>query len=188
MSATGIVITTIMSVVLLIICIVLCIFLFDLIRAWLVPFVKTRKTIKDLLLKNLKLKKDDVFIELGCGDAEIISAVSNKFNNIKARGYEIALAPYLRAFYRKRNDKNRYEIIKKSFMSADLSDADVLYCYLMPYFMKPLWKKLTNNCKPGTLLYSFAFSIPDVKPMDVYKIPNEKKKYNKFDELFVYKV
>ena len=71
-------------------------------------------------------------------------------------------------------------------MRADLSDANVIYCYLLPHFMGPLWKKLRQECKPGTLLYSYAFSVPGVTPETVMQ-PHPKGR-ERLGKLMVYKV
>lgn len=162
------------------------IYMIGLVRARMVPYVKTRQPVYDALLQHVHLNAGDVFIELGCGDAATLSQVTGKFAGIKARGYEIALHPYIRAKRRVRKDGGRYEIIRKSFMRADLSDADVIYCYLMPHFMGPLWKKLKKECTPGTVLYSYAFAIPAVEPETVMQPHPQKREH--LGKLFVYRV
>lgn len=181
---------SLMPLIILLVLLTLCvlIFLYGLLRARLVPYVKTLQPVYDVLLQDLHLGAGSIFIELGAGDAETLLQVTRKFPRISARGYEIALWPYIRARMLRRRVGGNYRILRHSFMRADLADADVLYCYLLPHFMASVWRKLSVECKPGTLLYSYAFAIPDVEPIRVLQPQDTEKTGKKFGKLYVYEV
>lgn len=166
------------ALILLLLFVVIIIFMGNLIRARLVPYIDSSDENINLLRDHITIKPDDVIIELGCGDARVLSTLTNNNQYKSARGYEVAFYPYFKAKKRRQNDQNRYEVHRKNFMEQDLSDGTIFYSYMLSHFMKPIWKKLYRECKPGTLLYSNAFEIPGVTPVREIKkeiSPKEKR-------------
>lgn len=155
-------------------------------RARRVPYVRSAVAARRALVQNLQLKSGDVFIELGCGDGATLAAVTAKFTDIRARGYEVLPYAYWLARYSRRRDKYRYDVLLRNFMHANLSDANVLYCFLLPHVMSSVWEKISRECKPGTLLYSNVFTIPGVTP--VQGIFPQDEKGRKYPRVFVYQV
>jgi len=51
----------------------------------------------------------------------------------------------------------------KNFWNTNLSDADVVFVYLFPWWMERLAKKLKKELKPGTLVISNSFIFPGWK-------------------------
>lgn len=144
------------------------------IRTRLVPYVTTHDHVIDVLKKHVRLSDNESFIELGCGDARILSKITETHPGLTARGYEISPYAFRKAQKRQQQDEDRYTVHYKNFMKEDLSDGTVFYAYLLPHFMKPLWKKLQSECSPGTKLYSNAFFVPDVDPVDTLVLKEKK--------------
>lgn len=59
-----------------------------------------------------------------------------------------------------------------SIAGLDLHDADGVAFYLMPNANKKLAPKLLRELKPGALVASTAFSMPDWQPIQVLVAPN----------------
>jgi len=55
-------------------------------------------------------------------------------------------------------------IRRKNFWKTDLSDADVIFCYLFPDVMDDLAQKLSAELKPGASIISFNFPLPGFSP------------------------
>lgn len=140
-----------------------------------VPFVPTPDYKIQKLIGSLKCKKWDVFLDIWCGDGKVIEAVKSKFPDIQCFGIENSLYPYLLSKKRKKINKLDYEVVYWNFFKKDFSQFNIIYCYLLPLHMKKVWKKISNECKPGTILYSSAFQVPDTTPSK--KILIEKDKY-----------
>lgn len=176
----------VLFILLIAIAVFLIFFLYNTIKARGVPFVRSVNEIEALLLENIEIKKGQKFVDLGCGDGKILSAVSKEFQGIKAVGYETSRYPFRRAQQKIKQGSWNYAVIKQNFFKADLSDVDVVYCYLMPHLMGAVWKKLCQECKPGTLFYSNAFEIADIEAEKVYTRPSKNPKF--FKRLFMYRV
>ncbi|MGD8344464.1 MAG: hypothetical protein PVH53_12770, partial [Desulfobacterales bacterium] len=65
---------------------------------------------------------------------------------------------------------NKIKIRRQNFWEADLSDADVVFCYLYPDVMKRLATKLAAGLKPGAIIVSSNFSLPGLVPSRVIRL------------------
>lgn len=130
------------------------------------PWVPTWRRDVERFLKLAQLKPSERFYDLGCGDGRLVRAAANA--GAIAIGFECSILPYVLAKLRVgRSGSVRYA----NFWSADLSDADVVYCFLMPKVYPKLKEKLERECKPGTriILYvwpmeGWAVDVADVAP------------------------
>ena len=132
------------------------------------PWVPTKKKDVERFLKLADIKPGQKVYDIGCGDGRIICAASNA--GAKGVGYEIFLAPYFFAKIKSLFYKN-CKIKFKDFWRADLSDADIIYIFLIPQQYKKLEKKLRNELKKGTKVIAYVWPIEEWQPkeMDVLK-------------------
>lgn len=142
-----------------------------------VPYVPTPDYKIQKLLKSITVKPGQRFLDIGCGDGRIVEAIKNQFPNSECEGIENSFYPYRLAKKRKRNSSVEFQLKRGDFYKLDLSQYDVIYCYLLPIHMKHVWKKIETDCKKGTLLYSSAFEIPNKKPKSKIHIEEEKYFY-----------
>lgn len=126
------------------------------------PWVWIRKHDIKRVIKFVK--PCDKFYDLGCGDARLLSAAAKK--GAKAIGFEISLLPYLISKFRP-----GIQVKYQNFWHANLSNADIIYFFLMPKALPKLKQKLEQELKPGTRVISYIFQIPGWKPI---KIDNNK--------------
>ena len=59
----------------------------------------------------------------------------------------------------------RVKIYFGDFWKANISQADAIYVFLFDRYMKQLDEKIKAEAKPGLLLASHTFKIPDKKPI-----------------------
>lgn len=144
-----------------------------------VPYVKSNKSISHLFLENISLDKNDVFVDIGCGNGQMLEQVKEKFPMTRVIWYEISPRPYQEALKRKKESNWEYEIYKKDFFKTDLWEATVIYSYTISYLMDKIWKKVSHDCKKWTILYSNSFEIKWVHPTKIFT--NEKK-----EKLYMY--
>lgn len=128
-----------------------------------VPYVETPDYKIKFLLAHFKLKKGSTFLEIGCGDACITQQLQEAYPESHCIWIENSFFPYHRAVARRRKTSWKYEIQRWDFFARDISNIDVFYCYLIPYIMPRVWRKISEECKKGTLLYSSAFAVDGVK-------------------------
>lgn len=154
-------------------------FIIGLIRARGVPFISLNKKQLRLIDKHVKLKSSDKLVDLGCGDARVLRMFEKQ--GVKdLSGYEVNFFAYLLAKLKNRKFKSKSKIYFKNFKKVDLSDYNVVFCYLLDYPMEPLKHKFDKELKPGTKVISYAFEIKNWhKP----KIVNDKH-----GKMFIYRV
>jgi hypothetical protein len=68
-------------------------------------------------------------------------------------------------------------IVRDNLLNADLSKADVVYCYLAPDLMRKLGDKASQEMRHGSKIITVEHKIPSLKP--VYDDP--------IDKIYVYR-
>lgn len=124
------------------------------------PYVATNKKIIDQILFKAKLKKNKLFLELGCGDGRVVKRAVEKYQ-VKGKGIDIN--PYLILTLQlinklKKTDNPRFFFA--DIFKTDLTQADYIYCFLMPKMLEKLAKKFNQELRKGTLIISHGFKIP----------------------------
>jgi len=130
-------------------------------------YVSTTKKRINAFLSAIPLTKDQLIVDLGCGDGRVLRMANKQFG-ISGIGYEINLIAFMKAkilcaFYKNIN------IQFINFYKADLSNADIVFCYLFPDVMKIVSKKLKSELKNGAYVISCNFKIPDFIPEKVLR-------------------
>lgn len=130
-------------------------------------YVSTTRPRIAAFLQAVNIKPGQFFVDLGCGDGRVLRAIRKKAA-VKAVGYELNPLACLRARVQCIKDRS-IEIRRQDFMKADLSEADVVFCYLFPDVMKPLAKKLRAELRPGALVASCNFELPGFVPETILR-------------------
>jgi len=126
------------------------------------PWVPTPMRAVRIMLKEAKLKKQQTAYDLGCGDGRLVIEAS-KISGVKGIGFEISTPVYVLALIRNLINGFKAKILLKSFWRYDISDANVVFLYLLPKSMKKLKLKFEKELKKGTLVISYAFKIDGLK-------------------------
>lgn len=137
----------------------------------LVPYVPTPKKVVEFMIERANLKGSETIYDLGCGDARILIATKKKFPGVRAIGYELPVGVWLLAKIRIWASKQNVIVHLQNYLKADLSDADVIFLYLVPEVMQKLCRKLEKELKPGTRVISHGFKFPDKEPLKVERCP-----------------
>lgn len=132
-----------------------------------VVYVGTPYDIVSQMLHMADVKKDDIVVDLGCGDARMLVLAAQKYGS-RGIGYEID--PVMVRESRKNAERNNVshlvEIIQADIFKVDISDADVLPIYLLPEMNLKLVPQF-ETLKPGTRLvfhnYDLAGYVHDKK-------------------------
>ena len=124
-----------------------------------VVYVGTPYDIVSQMLHMADVKKDDIVVDLGCGDARMLVLAAQKYGT-KGIGYEID--PVMVRESRKNAEKNNVsdlvEIIQADIFKVDISDADVLPIYLLPEMNLQLVPQF-ETLKPGSRLVFHNYDL-----------------------------
>lgn len=135
------------------------------------------------MIDAAQLRPRDTVMDIGCGDGRLLFAAEKK-QGVKAMGFEIAPLVYLLAIFQKIIRRSKAKIRFKNFLKANLRQANVIFCYLIPSVMPDLAFKIKRECKKGTKVISNTFHIPGLEPMRV--IPKDPLK--KTPTIYVYRI
>lgn len=123
------------------------------------PFVPTSSKIIDEILQEARLRKDQLFIELGSGDSRVVSSAVKKYG-VKGIGYDLNL---LLIFYSRITTKlkgiKNINFFKQNIFDANIENANVIFLFLMPKTLIKLKSKILNECKKEVLIISHGFKI-----------------------------
>jgi len=137
-------------------------------RAPIVHYSPAPKNVVRVALDMLKLKKNDILFDLGCGDGRIL-IMAAKLYGVRAIGIEIrrALVKIARENARKAGVLPLVEIIRGDFFRIDLSAATAITLYLSSTVNNALKVKFMRELRPETRLVSIFFPIPSWTPVEV---------------------
>lgn len=134
------------------------------------------------MVELAKINEHDVIYDLGSGDGTALITAA-KIKGARGVGVEIdPLRVYISRLAIQLNGVDRkIKIIKKNFFSVDISDATVVFMYLVPKALHKLKPKLLNDLQPGTRIVTFVYKLDlpliakDLKhEVYVYEIPKHK--------------
>ncbi|MFA5053139.1 MAG: hypothetical protein WC565_03710 [Parcubacteria group bacterium] len=108
-------------------------------------------------LEKAGVKEGIKFYELGTGTGKV-SALALKMG-ADVTGYELSPIPYLISFLRLKTIEKPFKLRLKNFFKEDISEADVIYLFLMPKTIEKFKDKL-----PEATIISYAFPILGREP------------------------
>ena len=145
-------------------------------------YVSTSRAKINAFIEAVPMKADQMLVDLGCGDGRVLRK-AQKHYGVRAIGYEINPLAYLKARLLSFGPEN-IKIRLQNFWKADLSEADVVFCYLYPDVMKKLAAKLASGLKPGAVVVSSHFSLPGFVPSEVLRL----KRSLHSDPVYIYRL
>ena len=141
-----------------------------------VIFVATPNDVVDMMLHLVRVTKDDVVYDLGCGDGRIVVTAARKFG-CKAAGFDIdpERVKDSLANVKKHKVGSLVTIAEKDVFTLDLRPASVVTLYLLPELNVRLIPQL-EKLKPGTRIVSHDFDMKGVKPDMVLTMTSKEDK------------
>lgn len=147
------------------------------------PYVPTKKKLAPEILKEVKFKKNGLFVELGSGDGRIIrTAVKNYPIRGMAVDINSLLIIWSKFLSKLDGTKNKINFVVKNILAVDLTKADYIYLFLFPALIEKLVPKFNNELKRGTVIISHGF------PVEKYKNKLIKKVERKTFPTYYYKI
>ncbi len=114
----------------------------------------------NLLPPDIKIR----FVDVGSGLGGLLFNLSAVRKESSFVGIEIAPLPWAISYFRAWFASSKVQFIFGNYERANFGEYDVVFAYLSPVAMSNLWVKAIAEMKPGTLLLSYEFIIPDVEP------------------------
>ncbi len=140
------------------------------------PWWKTYKNAGLAIIKLAGITKKDTVYELGSGDGEFLLLCSKK-TGATCIGIEIDPLRHIIAIVRNKFSGDKVAFKKKTFYDEKLTDATVVYVYLIPRVLKKILPKLKKELKKGTRVVSYRYT------MDLPLIKEDKE-----NRLYLYKI
>jgi predicted RNA methylase len=145
------------------------------------PWWRTTTQLARIECKLAKIKKGDVIYDLGCGDGTALIIAAKECG---ATGLGIEIDPF-RAWIAQLKVKiagvpDKVVIKRDSFWNQDISDATVIFMYLIPITLIKLRERFLKELKPGTRVVTFVYQMDlpliakdDKAELYVYEIPRK---------------
>lgn len=128
---------------------------------WGAPWVPTSMNMVHKMLKLAEVQPGDILYDLGCGDGRMIVTAARHYG-AQAVGIEIDPLRYLwcQGLITILGLRKQVKIVYGNFFNQDLSEADVVTCYLLQSTNNNLEGKLIQELKTGTRVVSNQFTFP----------------------------
>ncbi len=130
-------------------------------------YVSTSRVRIRAFLDAVPMSPGQLLVDIGCGNGRVLKSASERYG-VQAVGYELNLMAYFNAWLRCLG-KNGVRVVRGNFWNADLSSADVIFCYLFPDVMDRLGQKIRLEAKLGAMVISCNFPIPGMVPQRVLR-------------------
>jgi 16S rRNA A1518/A1519 N6-dimethyltransferase RsmA/KsgA/DIM1 with predicted DNA glycosylase/AP lyase activity len=142
------------------------------------PWWRTNKQVARAMCCLARVSQKDIVYDLGCGDGEALNVAAEE-HGAKGVGIEIDPLRYLfsKIRFKIRGLNKKVKIIKKDFHDVNISQASVIFVYLVPNALERLRPKFLKELRSGTLLVSFR-----------YKINLPLVAYDKTNDIYLYKL
>jgi len=140
------------------------------------PWVPTKKKDVERFLNFVDMKPGEKLYELGCGDARLAIAAAKKFG-VNVVGVELSIPQVIAAIIRNWLSKTQVKIKWANLFKINLSDADIIYLFLLPEPYAKLKPKLERELKPGTRVVSYVWPIEGWKEEKVDAVEGKLKLY-----------
>ena len=125
------------------------------------PFVPTNANSMERMMEWAQIKRGEHVYDLGCGDGRFIFAAAAL--GAKAVGYEMSIPVWCLAKIRSLFHKHA-SIRYADFWKQKYSNADVIFCYLLPKTMQTFKTVVWPQLRPGTRVLSHAFLMEGIIP------------------------
>ena len=125
------------------------------------PWLPTPMRVVYKLLDMAEVGPGDLVYDLGCGDGRLIIAAARRYG---ARAVGIEIHPlrvlWCQALITVLGLRGRVQVVRGDFFTQDLSDADVVTCYLLQGTNNKLEGKFKQELDPSTRVVSKRFTFP----------------------------
>lgn len=128
-----------------------------------VPFYPSNSAVWDAVSVLLPADREVRFIDIGSGFGGLVLRLSAQRPESSFTGIELAPLPWLASLLRMRLQHKRGHFVYGDYNNLDFAQFDAVFAYLSPAAMSALWQKAKSEMRPGSLLLSYEFPIPNME-------------------------
>lgn len=133
-----------------------------------VPFYASGRSARKRVMRLLPAGREISFVDVGSGLGGMVLDLAGRRPESRFVGIEIAPLPWLiswlRGLHARLLGRGHGRFVRCDYRRIDFGEHDVVFAYLSPAAMPALWEKARTEMRPGALLLSYEFAIPDVAP------------------------
>jgi len=139
-----------------------------------VPLYLSNQTTWQALSDLLPEQQPFRFVDLGSGLAGTLNYLAQHHPQGEFVGVESAPLPMWLARYRCGQQRN-ITLLQHDMWKLDLSQFDVVYCFLSPEPMPKIYVKARKEMRPGSLLISNSFTVKGFEPDEVLELDDRRR-------------
>lgn len=158
--------------------------LIGLFRARGVPFVPLNQKQLRAIADNIKLNSTDKVVDLGCGEGRVLR-LFEKQGVKNLHGYEVNLWAWCLAIIFNIFKRSKSKVFFKNFNKINLSQYNVVFCYLLDFSLIRLRSKFDSELKSGTKIISYGFEIKDWRESEIIYTNSKNKDLGR---IFIYTI
>jgi len=147
-----------------------------------VPLFLSSNAVVEAVSQLITKESAQYFAELGAGIGTVTAPLAKQHPKLIINAWERAPIPWVINIWRSRHYANSH-CYRSNLWSCDFSQYDVIFAFLSPAIMPELGAKLQTAMKPGSLLISSSFAIPDWQPETIKQVNDLAK-----TQLFCYRI
>ena len=142
---------------------------------------KTKKAMLEHAAKYLEQHENLTVTDLGSGWGTLLLPLAKHFSSHRFVGYELANLPYYISKLRASRLKN-LQFKRQNFFNVNLSNSNIIFCFLLPSAMQECEDKILPQLKQGTLIYANRFPLPNIEPLQTISLGSA------YETFYVYRV
>ncbi len=132
------------------------------------PTVASTGAAKKALLTDIgarltRAKKTQTVMDLGSGYGTLLIPLARQFPQHHFIGYEWGFVAYCICKIRCIGIKN-ITLYRRDFFTADISNANIIVLFLIPFLMKRMEQKCQAEARTKTIIYANRFKFPTWQP------------------------
>jgi SAM-dependent methyltransferase len=129
-----------------------------------VPYYPSGPAVWDAVRQLLPADKPARLIDIGSGLGGFVLYMSRVRPDAVVEGIELAPLPFLYSWLRAKLAGGRAQFRLGDYEKLDFSRYDLVFAYLSPAAMPGLWRKAAAEMRPGSMLASYEFIVPERSP------------------------
>jgi hypothetical protein len=129
-----------------------------------VPFYPSGRRVWDAVAQLLPPGRPLCVADIGSGLGGLVMELARRRPDSTFVGIELAPLPWLLSCLRARLAGSRARFTRGDYEDLDFGAYDAVFAYLSPAAMSALWRKAATEMRPGSMLFSYEFSIAEKAP------------------------
>ncbi|BBP00492.1 class I SAM-dependent methyltransferase [Sulfuriferula nivalis] len=131
-----------------------------------VPYYPSSKSTWYGVESTLPKDRPLYIIDVGSGLGGLVLHLAKNYPNCQVVGVELSWLPWLFSWLRGYFSHSNARFLRVDYMTLDFAQFDVVFAYLSPAAMPALWYKARAEMRPGAILLSNEFVVPE-HPADI---------------------